>query len=92
MAVPNDAPAWLSWVAPVVTALAAGWAVARRLLVSVTREELRQSLQDMQQTRLEMHTENLAKFDQLFKRLGEVEKTVSRVEGQLSGRFPRLNP
>lgn len=70
------------------------WAGARRLLISVTREELAQLLKDQEdareQRRIELHQENLRNFSNLFERVGDVEKGLSRVEGHLSGRFPRI--
>lgn len=71
------------------------WAGARRLLISVTREELAQILREQEEARkeqrAEQHQENLQRFENLYDRMGSVEKGLSRLEGQLSGRYPRIN-
>lgn len=86
----NNVPEWLSWVVPVITALGVVWAAARRLLVSVTREELADILKEAEESRekrrLELHQENLRNFGDLFERIGEVEKDVSHIRGELSAR------
>lgn len=70
------------------------WAGARRLFVSVTREELAQILKEQEDARerrrMELHQQNLQNFSNLFDRLGKVEQSQARTEGMLSGRYPRI--
>lgn len=81
----SNQPWWLSWIAPILTACAAVWALAR--LLFVTRGELAEILERSEQRResqrLQLHHENLAKFDELFERQGEVERGLARVIGRL---------
>lgn len=90
-----DTPTWLAWVAPGVAIMTALWAGARRLLISVTREELEQRLKEQEEARearrQEMHQENLKHFATLYERLGKVEQSQARTEGLLSGRYPRID-
>ena len=70
------------------------WAGARRLLISVTREELAQILREQEESReahrQQLHEENLANFRSLNDRMGKVEQSQARMEGMISGRWPRL--
>lgn len=70
------------------------WTAARRLLITVTREELAELLKEQEEARearrQEMHQENLKHFDTLYERLGKVEQSQARTEGMLSGRWPRI--
>ena len=89
-----DTPGWLAYIAPTGVIMGALWAGARRLLISVTRDELAQILKDLEDARelrrQELHRENLRNFSNLFERMEDVEKGLSRVEGHLSGRFQRI--
>lgn len=83
-------PDWLAWIGPIAAATGVVWAFLRRFFMTVTREELRQTLQDIQAERLRLHGENVARFEELFERLASVEQSQARMEGQLSGRYPTL--
>lgn len=84
----SNVPDWLAWVVPVIAAGGVIWSFARRLFVSVTREELAEHLEkdatSRELRRQEMHQENLDKFDEIFDRLGRVEKDVSYIRGRQS--------
>ncbi len=75
--------------------MSAIWAAARRLLVTVTREELAQILKDQEEareaSRLQLHSENLDNFRDMRSRLEKVEQSQARTEGMLSGRYPRVD-
>ena len=81
-------PGWLAWITPILAACAGVWALAR--LLFVTRAELANILAQNETTRkaerLELHHENLGKFDELFERMGHIEKDVSFIRGQQSNR------
>ncbi len=66
------------------------WAGARRLLISVTREELREAIQDSNRIIDQRHAENLSRLDQQDEELKEIRDGLRRLEGQISGRYPRL--
>lgn len=68
---------------------------------SVTREELKAMIDGIEDAherrhreRMEAqehrHRENLDKFSGLFDQVGKVREDVSRIDGQLSGRYPRI--
>lgn len=66
------------------------WAGARRLLISVTREELREAIQDSNRIIDQRHAENLSRLDQQDEELKEIRDGLRRLEGVISGRYPRL--
>lgn len=73
----TDWPAWITAIVSVATAVG----IIFRLFFT-----------NLEQKQQERHTENLAKFDTLFARLGDVGERVSTLEGRLedTGRFPRI--
>ena len=87
----DDLPSIAGWAATVVTAIiTVGIAVTsflKRFFATVTREELRETLRDMLkelgEQRLQLHNENLNKFDELFGQVRDVSMRVARVEGKL---------
>ena len=88
MAEHDDISGAMPWIiSALIAAGAAMWALGKRLFSSVTREELRQTLTEMRADRMQLHHENIAKFDELFERLGELEQGQARLEGRLSGRL-----
>lgn len=56
----------------------------------VTREDLEKMVEQMRADRRAMHEENRADLRTLIADLGQVKETVSHLEGQLSGRYPRM--
>lgn len=74
----SDTPQWLVSVLGTIGA-AAVIALIRRVLVGVTRQELREQYQDMQAERLRMHTENLERFDKLDERTERLEDLAGDV-------------
>jgi hypothetical protein len=73
----TDWPAWITAIVSVATALG----IIFRLFFT-----------NLEQKQQERHVENLAKFDTLFERVGDVGERVSKLEGKLedTGRFPRI--
>lgn len=82
MSQPDNTPTWLAWVSPLVAILGALWILARRLFV--TREDLERMLS-------EKHKENVHRFERQDAELKEIRETVARIDGQLSGRYPRID-
>lgn len=90
MSAPDNTPEWLGGIAAVITL---GLTYLRK--VFVTNRELQHILEkheeQREKQRLELHRENLANFNSLFERMGKVEQSQARMEGMLSGRYPRLD-
>lgn len=70
--------------------MGAVWAAARRLLVSVTRAELREAIQDSNRIIDQRHAEHLSRLDKQDKELKEIRDGLSHLEGVISGRYPRI--
>lgn len=68
------------------------WAGARRLLISVTRDELREAIQDSNKIIDARHVEHLSRLDQQDKELKEIRDGLKHLEGVFSGRYPRIQP
>lgn len=94
---PNIA-GWLTAGLAVLAALAAlvKWffgLASRDELKSVAltiQEEQRNTLSDIRQEQRERHDQNIGNFNETFERLSTLEQRLSRMEGQLSGRYPTL--
>ena len=56
----------------------------------VTRGELREAIKDAAKLTDEKHQENINRFASQDEELREIRHAVGRIEGQLSGRYPRL--
>lgn len=56
----------------------------------VTRGELREAIQDAAKLTDQRHLEHLERYDKQETELKEIRGAVSRIEGQISGRYPRL--
>lgn len=67
------------------------WAGARRLLVSVTREELREAIQDSHRIIDQRHAEHLSRLDKQDAELKEIRDGLRHIEGTLSGGYPRID-
>jgi hypothetical protein len=65
------------------------WQLGKRLFASVTREELRDTLEEWQSQRIDMHNENKKTLTDLGGELHELSRKVARLEGSLSGRYQR---
>ena len=92
---------WVGYVVPVLAALGVAWAAIKGYFQLVTRTELKEALDAMQKANdaryIEMqrshdaqHAENSGVLKEIFARTGNVEKSVSRIEGELSGRFKAI--
>lgn len=66
------------------------WAGARRLLISVTREELRQAIQDSNRIIDQRHAEHLSRLDKQDEELKEIREGLNHLQGVMSGSRPRL--
>jgi hypothetical protein len=58
--------------------------------IFVTRAELRQTLKDRANVDDTRHKENVERFGKQDTMLGDIRSSVARIEGQLSGRYPRI--
>jgi hypothetical protein len=56
----------------------------------VTHAQMRQYFLDRDEERLRMHEENQENWRALATDVAEVKGALSRLEGQLSGRYPRM--
>lgn len=56
----------------------------------VTHAQMRQYFLDRDEERLRMHEENQENWRALATDVAEVKSALSRLEGQLSGRYPRM--
>lgn len=86
-----DTPTWLAWVAPLGVIMGALWAGARRLLISVTREELREAIRDSNHIIDARHAEHLKRLDKQDEELKEIRGGLHRLEGVISGKYPRID-
>lgn len=86
---PQD-PSWLPWLGAIVPAVVAFGAFMRRFFSTVSRAELREAIQDSHRIIDQRHKEHLERLAVQDKELGEIRRAVGRIEGQISGRYPRL--
>lgn len=66
------------------------WAGARRLLISVTREELREAIQDSNKIIDARHAEHLKRLDQQDEELKEIRDGLNHLNGVMSGRYQQV--
>ena len=66
------------------------WAGARRLLVSVTREELREAIQDSNKIIDARHAEHLKRLDKQDEELKEIRDGLNHLNGVMSGRHQQV--
>lgn len=90
MTQPPETPVWLLWILPVLGLLGAAWAALRWFFSTVSREELRETVREIDKPQELRHQENLGKFDEVFARLRKVEESQARTEGMLLRRYPNL--
>jgi hypothetical protein len=83
-------PAWLVWVVPLGTVIAALWAFLRRFFAMATREELKLAIEKAQEQSDLRHRQNQDDNAELKEQVSEMKAMVARIEGQLSGRYPHL--
>lgn len=85
---------WPAWVSAVLAAIGGATMLVLAALrgMFVTRAELRQAILDSQARIDARHQENRTDMALVFRRLSEVDTKPARIEGQLSGRYPSLNP
>jgi hypothetical protein len=84
----QDTSNWPGWI----SALGAAAGVVVMFLKSffVTHAQMRQYFLDRDEERLRMHEENQENWRALATDVAEVKSALSRLEGQLSGRYPRM--
>lgn len=87
-------PSWLPWLGALAPIGVTLWGFMKRFFSCVTRGELQQTIERLEQSheeqRQQFHQENLENFRVLFDRLAKVEQSQARTEGMLSGRYPRM--
>ena len=66
------------------------WAGARRLLISVTREELREAIQDSNRIIDARHSEHLKRLDKQDEELKEIRDGLNHLNGVMSGRYQQV--
>ena len=66
----------------------------KRFFATPTREELRQAIQDSNEANNRVidqrHKENLERMAAQDRELREIRSAVGRIEGQISGRYPKV--
>lgn len=85
---PSWLPLWIGAIVPVIVALGA---FVKRFLNTVTRAELREAIQDNNKLTEQRHTENQARLESQDEELKVIRSTVARIEGTLSGRYPKIS-
>jgi hypothetical protein len=90
MSQPPQDPSWLPWLGAIVPVVLAIGAFMRRFFASVTRAELREAIQDSQRIIDQRHGENLERMAAQDRELREIRSAVGRIEGQISGRYPKV--
>lgn len=90
MAQVDNAPSWLAWLGATVPAALAIGAFMRRFFSTVTRAELREAIQDSQRIIDQRHAENLTRLANQDEELKAIRSGLSRIEGQISGRYPKV--
>lgn len=84
-------PSWLPlWVGALVPVIVAIGAFVKRFLNTVTRAELREAIQDAGKVVDERHTENIKRLEKQDQELKEIRSGLARIEGTLSGRYPKV--
>ena len=83
-----DNTSWLPWLASIPGALILFF--MKRIISSVSRADLREAIQDATKVVDDRHRENLQRFEAQDADLKEIRHAVARIEGQLSGRYPRI--
>jgi hypothetical protein len=87
---PNWLSIWLTVLVP--AALIAIGAFVKRFFSTVTRAELREAILDSNRIIDDRHTENLTRLANQDKQLIEIRSGLSRIEGQISERYPTVKP
>lgn len=64
----------------------------KRFFATVTRDELREAIQDSQRIIDQRHEENLARLKSQDEELRFIRGSLGRIEGQISGRYPQMKP
>ena len=62
----------------------------KRFLNTVTRAELREAIQDAGKVVDERHTENIRRLEKQDQELKEIRSGLARIEGTLSGQYPKV--
>lgn len=66
------------------------YVLLKRIFASITREELADILRHQadaaRKEHMEQHKENRESFDEIFRRVGDVERTLARLDGRLGPR------
>jgi hypothetical protein len=84
---------WATWTIAICTAsgMASGVTVMLLKGIFVTRKEINQARARESQVDRERHSENVRRLEGQDKVLVEIQKSVARIEGQISGRYPRID-
>lgn len=69
-------PWWLAWIVPMLGVFAVIGAIAKKLFTQAVRVEMSG-----------MHLENQTRLLEMGNRLGDVETTLSRIEGRMQERW-----
>ena len=84
-------PSWLPlWIGALVPAIVAIGAFVKRFLNTVTRAELREAIQDSHRIIAERHAEHLSRIERQDEELKKISSGLARIEGTLSGRYPKV--
>jgi hypothetical protein len=89
----NHSLDWASWI----TAIGTGAGTVGVLIVAVlksffvTHAQMREYYKERDEERLRMHNENKADMREVKTDVSDIKETLSRLEGQLCGRYPRIN-
>lgn len=88
----QDPSNWAAWIGAISTGAAAAGALMVAVLKSffVTHAQMREYYKERDEERLRMHKENKADLGTVKSDVGEIKETLARLEGQLSGRYPRM--
>lgn len=90
MGQPDNTPQWAAWLGAAVPAAVAVYAFLRRFFGLVSREELREAIKDAKAAIDQRHAENITRLERQDKDLQDIRSMVSRIEGQISGTYKRL--
>lgn len=85
----NNWPAWITAIGTGITLVGGAIGMALRSIF-VTRKELRETVKELVGVQDKRHDENVKRFSNQDTMLADIRESVARIEGQVSGRYPRL--
>ena len=85
-----DWPSWITAIGAIASAVVGGVIMLLKNIF-VTHRQLRETVQQLAEVNNQRHKENIDRFGKQDTTLGEIRESVARIEGQITGRYPRID-